>query len=228
MKTFILAGGLGTRMGNLTRTIPKPMVKVNGEPLLDHIMKFYLSYNYDQFYLLTGYKSTLIRKYYKNRKNIKCIHSGVATQTAGRILAAKNLIDSTFFCTYGDGVCDIDLRKLLEFHNSHGKIATLTAIQQPNRFGVLHTNSNCEVVAFDEKPFDTWISGGFFIFEPSILNYINGPYSVLETDVFPKLAKDRQLVAYHHQGFWKRVDTPRDVNELTQIYKQAESLHKGL
>ncbi|SNZ06196.1 glucose-1-phosphate cytidylyltransferase [Persephonella hydrogeniphila] len=248
MKVVILAGGFGTRLSEETDIKPKPMVEIGGKPILWHIMKIYSAYGFNDFIICLGYKGYVIKEYFANYflhmsdvtidlknnqmeiHNVKTepwkvtlIDTGLNTMTGGRIKRIQPYIENeTFMLTYGDGVGNINIRELLEFHKKHGKYATLTAVQPSGRFGALDLNDN-EVKAFKEKPKGdgAWINGGFFVLEPKIFDYIEGDETVWERDPLENLAKDGQLMAYKHTGFWKPMDTLRDKRELETLWQSG-------
>jgi glucose-1-phosphate cytidylyltransferase len=256
MKVVILAGGLGTRLMEETEARPKPMVEIGGKPILWHIMKIYETQGYNEFIICLGYKAQLIKEYFLNyylinsditielEKNTVEVHfsntesfkvtlvdTGVTTNTAGRIKKIQKYIGfETFMLTYGDGVSDIDLNKLLAFHKSHGKIATLTSIQTPGRFGNIEIDANGTVDHFVEKPQGDgmWINGGFFVLEPAIFNYLEGDMDEIQWEKKPllEIANDKQLAAYKHFGFWKAMDALRDRIELEQMWVKGEAIWK--
>lgn len=240
MKIVILAGGKGTRLSELTHSIPKPMVKVGGIPILIHIINIYLRYGFNDFYILVGFKSKIIKKFFKNYKKsnkpfefklkkkkcfITIIDSGKESMTGGRLKTVKNFLnqDEDFMFTYGDGVSNIDIKKLLKFHNKNKKMVTVTAVRPPARFGEILIKNNL-VKSFKEKPQVTqgWINGGFFIAKYAFLNYIKNHKTILEKSPLEKIAKEKQLTAFKHFGFWKCMDTLRDRNELEKIYKKTK------
>ncbi len=249
MKTVILAGGLGTRLAEETEVTPKPMVEIGGSPILWHIMKIYSSFGFREFLFALGYKGEVIKNYFLNyqyivsdftigfRKGnidlhdgarddwlVHLIDTGADTQTGGRLKRlAPRLEDETFMATYGDGVADVDLRQLLEFHRSHGKLATVTAVRPPARFGGLSFNGDY-VADFVEKPQigEGWINGGFFVLEPEVLDYIDGDDTAFEREPLERLANDEQLVAHRHDGFWQCMDTLRDVRLLESLWQSGD------
>jgi glucose-1-phosphate cytidylyltransferase len=251
MKVLILAGGMGTRLSEETDVRPKPMVEIGGRPILWHIMRIYSHYGFNDFMVLLGYKGYLIKEYFTNYflhqsdvtvdlKNnsieihkstaepwkITLIDTGLNTLTGGRIKRVQKYIsDETFMLTYGDGVGDIDIKKLLEFHKSHKKFVTLTAIQLLGRFGALNIDNSNKVLSFQEKPKsdNAWINGGFFVLEPEIFDYIEGDEIMWEREPLEKLSKDSQVAAYKHTGFWKPMDTLRDKNELEQLWQSGQA-----
>jgi glucose-1-phosphate cytidylyltransferase len=247
MKVVILAGGLGTRLSEETDLKPKPMVEIGGKPILWHIMKIYSHYGYNEFIICCGYKGYIIKEYFANyflhqadvtvdmvnntvdihRSNaepwkITMVDTGLNTLTGGRIKRVQNYIgEETFMLTYGDGVSNVDLKRLLEFHKNCGKLATLTAVQPYGKFGALALENDGSVNSFMEKPKGdgSWINGGFFILEPGIFEYIKeGDNTVWERSPLENLAKNNQLVAYKHKGFWRPMDTIRDKYELENFW----------
>ncbi len=248
MKVVILAGGFGTRLSEETDIKPKPMVEVGGRPMLWHIMKIYSTYGFNDFVVCLGYKGYVIKEYFANyflhmsdvtinlKDNNIEIHSvkaepwkvtlvdtGLDTMTGGRIKRIRNYIkDETFMLTYGDGVADINIKKLIEFHKKHGKYATVTAVQPSGRFGALDIERE-KVISFKEKPKGdgTWINGGFFVLEPEIFEYIEGDDTIWEKEPLENLARDGQLMAFKHEGFWKAMDTLRDKRELEALWQSG-------
>ena len=221
IKVVILCGGLGSRLAEETKVIPKPMVKIGKLPIINHILKIFEYYGFKDFILATGYKSLILKKHFKNKKNVKCIFTGDKTLTGGRILRLKKYFkkNENFMLTYGDGLSSQDLKKLLLFHLKHKKIATLTAVKPPARFGALTLKSN-KVSKFEEKPQlnKNWINGGFFVFNYKIFNFISNDKTMLEREPIISLVKKKQLMAYKHQGFWQCMDTLRDKKLLEQMY----------
>jgi len=232
MKTIILAGGYGTRLAEYTDKIPKPMVQVGNKPILSHIMNFYQSFGYDDFIIAAGYKKNIIIDYYKNSKefkNLEIVDTGKNTMTGGRILRLKSYFteNENFFMTYGDGLCSVDLSKLLEFHSLHNKIATVTAVHPPVRFGELELDGD-EVIKFDEKPQASagWINGGYFVLNSNVFNYIDNDTTVFEKEPMTKLLRDKNLKAYKHENFWKCMDTLRDKIDLEKILNDKGPIWK--
>lgn len=225
MKTVILCGGLGSRLSEETKIKPKPMVEIGKIPIVMHIIKSFQQYGYNKFLLATGYKHEIIEKYFSRlndeRLQVSCIYTGKKTNTAGRILKLKKYLikDKNFFLTYGDGLSDINIEKLYKFHLRHRKIATLSAVRPPVRFGELILKKN-KVYNFLEKQQTSkgWINGGFFVFKKNIFEYLNN-YSMLEKEPINKLVTNDQLMAYKHLGFWQCMDTLRDKNVLEKIWK---------
>ena len=241
MKTVLLAGGLGTRLSEETERVPKPMVEIGGPPILWHIMKIYSAAGFREFVVAVGYKGEVIKSYFLNyyyHRNdfsirfdtgqldvhdgvrddwlVHVVDTGVETQTGGRLKRLAPWIgDETFMLTYGDGVADIDVKELLAFHRQHGRLATVTAVRPPARFGGLKFDGDL-VSEFSEKPQvgEGWINGGFFVLEPQVLDYIDGDETIFERDPLERLAADGQLVAFRHEGFWQCMDTLRDLRLL--------------
>jgi glucose-1-phosphate cytidylyltransferase len=256
MKVVILAGGLGTRLMEETEARPKPMVEIGGKPILWHIMKIYEAHGYNDFVLCLGYKAQTIKEYFLNyylynsdvsidiEKNKVDVHfsnsesfkvtlvdTGLTTNTAGRIKKIQKYIgNETFMLTYGDGVADIDINKLVAFHQSHDKIATLTSIQTPGRFGNIEMGSDGVVKHFVEKPQGDgmWINGGFFVLDSEIFNYLEGDMEDVQWENKPlkDIANDGQLAAFKHNGFWKPMDAMRDRIELEQMWSSGKAKWK--
>lgn len=246
MKAVILAGGLGTRIAEESDYKPKPMVEVGGRPLLWHIMKSYAKHGIKDFVICLGYKGYVIKEYffnyYRHTANLEInlrtgeasvldtqaedwtitlIDTGQDTMTGGRVKRVRQYLGEETFClTYGDGLSDIDISREVAFHRSHGKLATVAAVQPPGRFGVLNMGKNASVTSFEEKPQDEigWINGGFFVLEPSALDYIEGDDTSFERAPLANLAKDGQLMAFQHNGFWQPCDTLRDKRELQSLW----------
>ena len=225
MKVVILAGGLGTRLVEYTKLIPKPMVKVGGLPIIHHIILHYKKYGLRSFIIASGYKGTIIKKYFKKKLkdlDIKVINTGLKTMTGGRIKRLKKYIGKDrFFLTYGDGLSNVNLIKLLNFHKRNKKIGTLTAVRPPARFGAIKINGNL-VNYFKEKSKldEGWINGGFFVFEPELLNYIKNDNTFLEREPLEQLSKKKQLIAFKHKDFWQCMDTLRDKKILEKEFKK--------
>jgi glucose-1-phosphate cytidylyltransferase len=250
MYVVILAGGRGTRLAEETLARPKPMVEIGGKPLLWHLMSFYASYGHKEFIVACGYRGEMIKEYFRNIVvhesdffvdlrdgsmqvldggkldwRIGVIDTGLDTMTGGRIRRLESIIgESTFMCTYGDGLSDVDVAGLLEYHRSHGKIATVTAVRPPARFGGLAMDGDL-VREFSEKPQAEggWINGGFFVFEPGIFDYLSGDDSILERDPLERLARDGQLVAFRHPGFFQPMDTLRERNLLESLWTNGSA-----
>jgi len=221
MKVVILAGGFGTRLSEHTKLIPKPMVKIGDKPILVHIMKLYAKYGFKEFIIALGYKGNLIKKYFKKKKfnwNIKLVDTGLNTMTGGRLKRLKNIIgNQRFLMTYGDGISNINLKKLLRFHIKNNKLVTLAAVRPPARFGAIKLNGNL-VNYFKEKSKldEGWINGGFFVMEPEFLKFIKGDKTFLEREPLEKLSKKNELIAYKHKNFWQCMDTLRDKKILEE------------
>ncbi len=224
MKIVILAGGYGSRLSEYTKTIPKPMVLVKNKPLIFHIMKTYAKYGYKNFYIALGYKGNVIRKFFKKKIydwKVNLIETGKNTMTGGRLKRLeKHLKDGTFLLTYGDGVSNINIKKLINFHKKNKKMVTLTAVRPPARFGAIKLKGS-SVKYFKEKSKldEGWINGGFFVMEPKFLKYINNDKTYLEREPLEKICKENNLTAYRHNGFWQCVDTKRDLDKLKKILK---------
>jgi glucose-1-phosphate cytidylyltransferase len=245
MKVLLLAGGFGTRLSEETDIKPKPMVEIGGKPILWHIMKMYSQYGYNDFVILLGYKGYCIKEYFANyflhqsdvtinlstnemkiQKNtsepwtVTLLDTGLHSMTGGRILRAKNIVgNETFMLTYGDGVSDINISELADFHNAHGKTVTMTSVQPDGRFGAIEIEGN-KIINFLEKPKGdgSWINGGFFVCEPSVFDYIKeGDATVFEQNPLQELANDGELYSYKHHGFWKCMDTLKDKNDLDSM-----------
>ena len=222
MKVILLAGGFGTRLSEHTKTIPKPMINVAGKPMLLHIMKLYAKYGYKDFYIALGYKGKIIKKFF-NKKffdwNIHLIETGENTMTGGRLKRLKKYIGKeTFMMTYGDGLSNVNLKKLLKFHKKNKKLTTLTAVRPPARFGALKLNGKY-VSYFKEKSKldEGWINGGFFVMEPEFLKFIKNDNTYLEREPLEAATKKGQLIAFRHEGFWQCMDTKRDMDRLNKI-----------
>jgi glucose-1-phosphate cytidylyltransferase len=250
MKVAILAGGHGTRLAEETEVKPKPMVEIGGRPILWHIMRIYSHQGFNDFVIALGYKGDIIKKYMvdycalcsdltvnlKNGDvkihdgekldwNVDLIDTGLNTQTGGRIKKLKPYVNNkTFMLTWGDGVSDIDLKKLLKFHRSHGKLATLTAVRPPARYGHLELNGDA-ISEFSEKPQakEGWINGAFFVLEPKVFDYIDGDDTQWEKEPLENLAKDGQLMAYRHNSFWQCMDTLREKYILQKYWDSGEA-----
>ena len=232
MKSVILAGGLGTRISEETDFKPKPMIEIGGKPILWHIMKIYSHYGINDFVICCGYKGEIIKEFFEDFKsepwNIQTIDTGLNTMTGGRLKRIEKEIDDTFCMTYGDGVSDVNLNDLILFHKKNQLVGTLTAIHPPERFGVLDLSGNY-VTAFHEKHKggESWINGGYFIFEKEIFDYIkNGDATTLERGPLETLAKERKLSAFKHEGFWHPMDTLRDKRYLEKLWTSGDALWK--
>jgi glucose-1-phosphate cytidylyltransferase len=249
MNVVILAGGLGSRLSEETEIKPKPMVEIGDWPILWHIMKIYAAHGFDDFYLALGYKGEVIKRYFfdlstlngsfaielgngairrheqqADNWRVNLIDTGAETQTGGRIKRLEpHLRGGTFMATYGDGVANVDLAALLRFHREKGCLATVTAVRPPARFGGLVLEDGL-AVDFSEKPQigEGWINGGFFVFEPQVFDYIDGDASILEADTLARLAAERQLAAYQHDGFWQCMDTLREKRLLDGLWRNGQ------
>ena len=230
MKVVILAGGKGTRISEYTKVLPKPMIKIGGKPILEHIILYYKKFGFDDIIIASGYKHSIIRDYFfkkKEFKSIKVINTGVETLTGTRLKKLSNNLKKTFMLTYGDGLSNINLKKLILFHKKNKKKITLTAVHPPARFGELTINKSL-VSSFEEKPQlqKGWINGGFFIFKHNIFSHIKGSKSVLERTPLNQLTNKKQLVAYKHNGFWKCMDNLSEKEQLEKIYKKHKTIWK--
>ena len=227
MKVVILAGGLGSRLSEHTKTMPKPMVKINGVPIIIRIMSHYSEYGFKEFFIATGYKGNVIKKYFKKNFfnwKINVIDTGKKTMTGGRLKRLKkSLKDESFLMTYGDGLSNVNIKKLIKFHKRNKKMVTLTAVRPPARFGALKILNN-KVKYFKEKSKldEGWINGGFFVINKDFFKYIRGDNTFLEREPLEKISKKKQLTAYKHTGFWQCMDTIRDKEILEKIVKKSE------
>jgi glucose-1-phosphate cytidylyltransferase len=250
MKAVILAGGQGTRLAEETEVKPKPMVLIGGYPILWHILKHCAHFGIDEFCIALGYLGDEIKRYFVDRQTLSgsmlvdlrggtierldlereswkvhLVDTGLESMTGGRVLRLREqLMGGTFLLTYGDGVADIDIRRLIDFHRAHGRIATVTAVRPPARFGGLVLDGD-QVTTFSEKPQtgEGWINGGFLICEPAIFDYLSGDGSILETEALERLAEQGQLAAYKHEGFWQCMDTLRDKRQLEALWKSGRA-----
>ena len=251
MKTIILAGGLGTRLSEETVLKPKPMVEIGGMPIIWHIMKIYSYYGFKDFSVALGYKGDVIKNFFSNYKLYKSdmqielksgsvsfendlsedwtvgLHeTGKDSMTGGRLLRLKRLFKKgeTFMLTYGDGVANVNISQLVDFHKSHGKIATLTAVRPPARFGSIISDDFGTISEFKEKPQigEGWINGGFFVFDYKIFDYLFDDNTILEREPLEKLANEKQLIAYKHNGFWQCMDTVRDRDSLNAMWNSGD------
>ncbi len=251
MKVVILAGGMGTRISEETNVRPKPMIEIGGKPILWHIMKIYSYFGYNDFVICLGYKGYMIKEYFSNyflhmsdvtfdmEQNRMEVHqkyvepwrvtlvdTGIESNTGGRVKTIAPYIgDEPFMLTYGDGVADINIGALVNYHRAHGKLATVTSTQPSGRFGALICDAANRVTSFQEKPAGdgSWINGGFFVFEPEIFDRIPGNDTVLEREPLEGLARDGQLVAYRHSGFWQPMDTLRDKLHLEELWARGKA-----
>lgn len=227
MKVVILAGGMGTRISEYTKTIPKPMIKVGNKPIIYHIMKHYSKYGYKNFYIALGYKGHVIKKYFRKKFfdwNINLVETGKNTMTGGRLKRLTKILGKDrFMMTYGDGLSNVNLNKLLKFHKRNKKQLTLTAVRPPARFGAIKiTGSRVNYFKEKSKLDEGWINGGFFVIEPEFLKTIKNDKTYLEREPFENLAKKRQLSAFKHHGFWQCMDTKRDKDILDKLLKKRK------
>ena len=256
MRVVILCGGLGTRLSEETQARPKPMVEIGGRPILWHIMQMYQRHGLSDFVLALGYRGEMLKGYfldYRARRSdltvnltsgqvdysnptvedwrVALVDTGPKTMTGGRLLRLKPHLQSggTFMLTYGDGVSNVDITALLAFHRSHGRLATVTAVRPPVRFGELSIDGH-RVSKFEEKPqaAEGWINGGFFVFEPAVLDFITGDSTMLEREPLEQLAEQGELMAYHHVGFWQCMDTLRDKQALEELWASGKALWGGV
>lgn len=246
MKVAILAGGFGTRLAEETALVPKPMIEIGGQPILWHIMRIFAAQGFDEFFVALGYKGEVIKRYFCDfhrisgsltidlgtgqvtpldapaaRWRVHLIETGLQTNTGGRVGRLRPYLgDAPFLLTYGDGVADVDLGKLVAFHRSHGRLATVTAVRPPSRFGGIALDGTGRVDTFIEKPQigEGWINGGFMVLEPAVLDRIGDDAVSLEADVLERLAEEGQLMAYRHDSFWQCMDTLRDKRQLEQLW----------
>ena len=227
MKVVILAGGMGTRISEYTKTIPKPMIKVGNKPIIYHIMKHYSKYGYKNFYIALGYKGHVIKKYFRKKFfdwNISLVETGKNTMTGGRLKRLTKILGKDrFMMTYGDGLSNVNLNKLLKFHKRNKKQLTLTAVRPPARFGAIKiTGSRVNYFKEKSKLDEGWINGGFFVIESEFLKTIKNDKTYLEREPFENLAKKRQLSAFKHHGFWQCMDTKRDKDILDKLLKKRK------
>ncbi len=250
MKIVILAGGMGTRLAEETDEVPKPMVEIGDKPILWHIMKHFSHHGFNEFIIALGYKGEMIKDFFINyhllsnsftvkTKNgqiiehdmicedwvVHLIDTGLITQTGGRVKKLKELLkDETFILTYGDGISDIDLKKLVNFHRSHGKMATVTAVRPPARFGEFEYEGD-KIIKFAEKPKteEGWINGGYFVLEPEVLDYIENDDTIWERGPLEKITEEGELMAYWHDGFWRCMDNVRDLRYLRDLWAKGDA-----
>lgn len=225
----ILCGGLGSRLGSDTISIPKPMVLIDHEPIIVHIMRIYKKYGFNNFILATGYKYKVLSKYFRqnNEFKVKTIFTGLNSLTGLRIKKLKKYLikNDYFFLTYGDGLANIDIKRLLKFHLKHKKDATMTIVRPPVRFGEVKVKDNL-ITQFEEKPQikNNWINGGFFVFNKNIFSYLSKSNEMLEKKPIKKLIKAKKIMAFKHEGFWQCMDTQRDKNYLQKLIKNKKAL----
>jgi len=252
MKVVILAGGFGTRISEESHLKPKPMIEIGGRPILWHIMKIYSSFGFNDFVVCLGYKGYAVKEYFAHyflhesnvtfdfsNGNHRVVHehtaepwkvtlvdTGLETMTGGRVKRIQSYVgDEPFMLTYGDGVGDVDIPRLLDLHRAHGKLATVTSTQPSGRFGALNIDAAGSVSSFQEKPEGDggWINAGFFVMQPEVFNYIEGDSTILEREPLENLAKDGELMTYKHRGYWQPMDTLRDKMHLDDLLKKEEA-----
>jgi len=252
MKVVILAGGMGTRISEESHLKPKPMIEVGERPILWHIMKIYSHYGFNEFIICLGYKSNVVKDYFANyfmyesdvtfnfrsgkeifthqhfaeKWSVTLVNTGLETQTGGRVKRIQKYVgNEPFMLTYGDGVSDVNIPQLIEFHKAHGKYATVTAAQPLGRFGSLNIKKSGEVAGFVEKPKgdNSWINGGFFVMQPEVFNYLSEDDTYLEQGLLQKMADEHQLLAYRHEGFWQPMDTLRDKHLLDELWRSGRA-----
>ena len=228
MKIVILAGGLGTRLPEYTKKVPKPMVKINNKPILIHIMNHYIKFGFNDFIIAAGYKSSIIKRYFNSnllkKYKVNIVDTGNKSMTGGRLKRLKNYLgNDTFMMTYGDGLSNVNLKKLLNFHKKHDKLVTLTAVRPPARFGAIKLIGKFAKTFKEKSRLDEgWINGGYFVMEPKFLNFIKNDYTFLEKEPLEAIAKKRQLLAFKHNGFWQCMDTKRDKENLEKFLKKGK------
>jgi len=250
MKVVILAGGFGTRISEESHLKPKPMIEIGEKPILWHIMKIYSHYGFNDFIICLGYKGYSIKEYFahyylyesdvtfdfrdSNQRvvhnhtaepwSVTLVNTGIQTMTGGRVKRIQPYVgDEPFLLTYGDGVSNVNIRELVAFHRSHGKLATVTACQPGGRFGAMELSERNDVIAFQEKPKGdgAWINAGFFVFQPAVFDYLDGDRAILEKEPLETLARKGELVAHKHLGFWQPMDTQRDKNHLEELWEKG-------
>ena len=254
MKVVILAGGFGSRLSELTQNIPKPMVTIGGKPIMWHIMKTYAKYNHSDFYLALGYKAELIKDYFLNYRSLNAdftvelgsgkitahqqdnvnwkvtlVDTGLSSMTGGRVKRMRDYIgNEAFLLTYGDGLADIDINSLINFHKEHGKMVTVSAVHPGARFGELGLDGDL-VTSFKEKPQTTqgWINGGYFVVEPEFFNLIDGDSTILEQDPLERVSQMGELMSFQHDGFWQCMDTKRDRDSLELLWRSGNAPWKA-
>ena len=226
MEVVILCGGKGTRLSEYTQSVPKPMIEIGGKPILLHLMKYYASFGHKDFILCLGYKGEKIEEYFKNIKewNIQFANTGEDSNKAERLMKVKDDIKGdTFLVSYGDDISDININEVIKFHNKKNKIVTLIAVPLISQFGIIELNENDEVINFKEKPkLDYLINGGFYVMKKKIYDFIKQGFD-LEKDTFVELAKQNQIAAFKHNGFWKSMTTLKDVIELNELYDKGDA-----
>ena len=229
MKVVILAGGMGTRISEYTKFVPKPMIEILGKPIITRIMDHYARYGHKDFYIATGYKSKIIENYFKSKKNkkynINIINTGLHTMTGGRVKRLSKFLNETFLMTYGDGLSNVDINKLISFHKKNKRLVTLTTVRPPARFGAIKIMNNFVKYFREKSSLDAgWINGGFFVIEPKFLKFISGDKTYLEQEPFKKISKKKQLVAFKQKGIWQSMDTLREKEILEKKIKSKEYL----
>lgn len=231
MKVVILAGGLGTRISEYTKTMPKPMINVCGKPIIHRIIDHYIKYGHSEFYIALGYKGKIIKNYFKNKfinkkVSINLINTGKYTMTGGRLKRLKKYLNDTFLMTYGDGLSSVNINSLIKFHQKQKKLVTLTAVRPPARFGAIKIAKNNLIKYFREKYSldEGWINGGFFVINPKFINYIKNDQTFLEREPFYKATKKKQIIAFKHNGFWQCMDTIRDREILEKKIREKKYL----
>lgn len=226
MQVVILCGGKGTRLSEYTEEIPKPLVEIGDKPILHHLMELYASYGHKDFILCLGYKGKKIEEHFKGNKDwdIDFVHTGEESNKAERLMKARGYIkDNPFLLSYGDDLCDININKVIDFHKKNGKIVTLTAVPLMSPFGIIEVNEKNEVMQFKEKPrLSKLMNGGFYVMSKKIFDFIRPGYD-LEKETFEELAKKSQIAAFRHDGFWKSMNTLKDVIELNEMYKKGDT-----
>lgn len=256
MKVVILAGGLGTRISEESHLKPKPMIEIGERPILWHIMKIYSHYGFNDFIICLGYKAYVVKEYFAhyflhesdvtfdfrtvNQQivhnhhaepwKVTLVNTGLHTMTGGRVKRIQEYVgNEPFMLTYGDGVSDVNIQQLVEYHQQHGKLATVTSVQPSGRFGALELSEGNGVLGFQEKPQGDggWINGGFFVLQPEVFNYIENDSTIFERAPMEKLAQDNQLVAYKHNGFWQPMDTMRDKDNLEDLWQKNKAPWKS-
>ena len=252
MQAVILAGGLGTRLGDITSSIPKPMVMINNQPLILHIMKLYMSYGVKEFIICLGYKGEIIKNYFTNFNiinndlevdiakkkfsylnynkinfKVKLIDTGLNSGTVGRLVDVEKYIKGdNFYLTYGDGLSNVDLKKLFKDHKKNNKMITFTSVRPPGRFGSIEFK-NQELLSFNEKKYNTWINGGFFVIKKKALKFIKSKSDMLEEDFLQNFIKKKQVNVYKHHGLWQCIDTKRDLDHLNKLIKKNSKAFIG-
>jgi len=230
LKAVILAGGLGTRIVEETKSKPKPMIRIGDKPILWHIMKIYSTYGINDFVICCGYKKEIIEKYFKNFEeswDVKLVNTGLKTMTGGRLKKVEKLLHGETFCfTYGDTLSNVNIKKLIDFHLNRKRFSTVTACHPPEKYGILEINGNIVKKVEEKPPQKKWVNGGFFVLEPEIFDYIKDNSTSWEVEPMQNLSKDKQLSAYKHTGFYQPMDTVFDRNKLERMWKNNNALWK--